>query len=413
MLKILSPLAIIVIVSINLLAQHSLTNEQRDEFLNDMVTSFETEFLWEEEGKVIANKLRAKIEKGDYAKINDAELFTATFSRDLFLLSGDRHLTVWPKPSEEDDNSAVPTEKPRSIFTREDIGKGIYYLKFDMFPRLNEALEVEIEEMMSSFVQAKAIIIDLRDNGGGSDQTVNHLAGYFFDEKTKLATSYQWGQDPHDIWATPKSTSSSLAKTRLIILISQASFSAAEAFTQRLQFRQRAFVIGEKTPGALHRSATYLMNDLFMLQWPYERSVDALQQKDIEGIGISPDLYAHYDEAKTVAINYLKNHKPESSVADEQQNEDRVIRELLSQLNSKSIDQEYLSDYLTAEGQERVLSSLTRFRQVWNQDLNAQLNNVHHPEENSLRLFIQTTSGELVMKLIMEDGRIDSLMYRL
>ncbi len=413
MFKALLQLAIILSVSSTLLAQRSLTNEQRDEFLQDMVKSFETEFLWEEEGKVIANKLRAKIENGDYAGLKDAELFTATFSRDLFSLSRDRHLSVWVKPSETEDNSALQTEKPRSVFTSEDIGKGIYYLKFDMFPRLNGALEVEIEEIMASFDQANAIIIDLRDNGGGADQTANHLAGYFFDEKTRLATSYQWGQDPQDVWATPKSTSNSLAKTKPIILTSQASFSAAEAFTQRLQFRQRAFVIGEKTPGAVHRSATYLMNDLFMLQWPYERSVDASQQKDIEGIGISPDLYAHYDEAKTVAIDYLKNQGPKSSVAVQKPNEDRIVREFLYQINSKIIDQEYLSDYLTSAGQEKVLSSLMRFKTVWNEDLNAQLNNVHHLEEGNLRLFIQTTFGELVMKLIMEDGGIDGLMYRL
>lgn len=393
-------------------AQELMDPNLRDEFLTDMVKSFEEEFLWTGKGKEIAEKLRSKIEDGDYSHFIDAELFAATFTRDLFVLSNDRHLTVELKPKPQKENGSKTEKEMTSVFTAEKVDKGIYYLKFDEFPRLDESLENEVDQIMSSMTNPESIIIDLRDNYGGSDQTVNFLAGYFFTERTKLAHSYQWGQGPEEIWAEPKKLSEHIAKAQVIILTSEATFSAAEIFTQRLQSHNKAIVIGEKTKGGAHRSATYLMSDLFLLNWPYERSEHAISKQDIEGKGIEPNVYAHYNDAKNIAIAYSKNIRADNTKKTPRPNTPLLLKAILEYINASTTEKN-IEEFLTAENKEKVLATLNRFKTVWNRDGGAKINNTHFLDDGNLRLVVNTSFGEVFLKLIMKEGRIENLLYRL
>ena len=396
----------------NLLAQKLMNSDSREEFLMDMVESFENEFLWEEKGKEIAKKLRLKIESDDYSGFMDAKLFAATFTRDLFVLSKDRHLTVELKPTEQGPKIQSPTTEKGATFKKEEIDEGIYYIKFDVFPSLSKDLEAEIDRLMSSLTDPMAIVIDLRDNYGGSDQTVNFLAGYFFEERTKLATSYKWGQEAQEIWAIPKEASKAISDARVIILTSQATFSAAEIFTQRLQLHERAVVIGEQTPGAAHRSATYVMSDIFLLNWPYERSEHAVNQQDLEGKGITPDIFAQYNHAKKTAIGYSKNKSKDEINEFEYPDKPLFLNSFLEQMNSNVIEEAFHT-YLTQQNKDKVLETFQIFKTVWNEDLNATLDNTHYLENGDIRLVVKTTFGIIFIKLLIEEGKIDKLLYRL
>lgn len=395
--------------------QKGALEKQKDEFLNDLVLSFKSEFLWQEKGERIAKKLEEKIASGVYSDIDELDLFVATLNRDLYALSNDLHLKIDlynDAPKKSPDHAQQPNT---SLITKEQIGPGIYYLKFDMFPRLSTDFEKEVVELMSSFVDPKKIILDVRDNSGGSDETVNHLIGYFFGHKKKLATSYQWNKTPKELWALPKPQSKILSKVELILLTSEASFSAAEIFTQRLQLHDRAIVIGEPTPGAAHQTMTYLMNERFLLHWPYERSIHAGTGQDLEGVGITPDHFVQYNHAKEVAVHYAKTGKVLGQNKNSTPKKTKLLDDLIVALNSKSDTsyQEFVAERGLEESQNQMLRTLFKFRAIWNTDFNGQITNVHHISRNRFRVFIKTSYGVSQMKIHLDgNGKIETLMMR-
>jgi len=384
-----------------------MSQKQKNEFLNDLVASFENEYLWKEKGKQIAKKLDSKIKNGDYSNITKADIFVATLNRDLYQFSNDLHLIVDlynPKP--KNSKKASPS-KTKSVIYKEAIDDEIYYLKFDSFPRLNKVFEKEIDDLMSSLVNSKSIIIDLRDNTGGSDETVNHIIGYFFKEKKKLATSYQWNKSPKEIWTTPKAQSQKLSNVKLIILTSQSTFSAAEIFTQRLQRHARAIVIGEQTPGAAHRTATYLMSDIFLLNWPYEQSKHAKDEQDLEAVGIVPDYLAHYNKTKKVAIKFAKKGRVKKTRKTSFQKRNNLVNTLIEALNSKSNKdyQNFMTTYVASSCRDEVSRTLLKYKTIWNKNLNGKIINIHSISENEIRLFIEANYGMRQMKITLNNKK--------
>ncbi len=407
---------LLVIITTNLtFGQINLPQKQKNEFLNDLVTSFENEFLWTEKGKQIAKELDAKIKNSDYSKIAEADIFVETLNRDLYILSNDLHLKVDLYEAEQEKSSITSKSKMKPVIQKELVTEGIYYLKFDVFPNLSKEFEKEIDNLMSSLEGSRSIIIDLRDNSGGSDETVNHLIGYFFSEEKKLGTSYQWNKPPQEIWAVPKAQSKTLSGVRLIILTSQSTFSAAEIFTQRLQLHDRAVVIGERTPGAAHRTMTYLMNDVFLLHWPYERSEHVVDNKDLEGIGIIPDYLVHYDKAIDESIKIAKGIKVEKEHSIAIPQSAQLIGDLIEALNSNSDNSinEFVDKNVTLNHQETVSRTLQKFKTVWNDSFEAKIVNIHNLPESNFRIFIETVYGVKQMKIALNgSNKIEKIMMR-
>ena len=398
------------------LGQTIMSAQQKSGFLKDLVTSFEEEFLWDKKGKDIAKSLNLMIKDGNYRNIAKADIFVETLNRDLYKLSNDLHLKVGLVNTNPIVLPNTSTSSNKPFIQREVLDSGIYYLKFDTFPKLNKPVKRDIEGIMSSFTEPKKVIIDLRDNSGGSDETVNYMIGYFFDKNIKLATSYQWNTSPKEIWAKPKPQSENLSQTELIILTSRSTFSAAEIFTQRLQKHNRAIVIGEETPGAAHRTMTYLMNDIFILYWPYERSEHEKDKSDLEGVGIKPDYQVHYNDAKEFAISFVKGDKTKVTGVNRNSKHLEMLNELDAALNSKtnSLLRKFVSIHVIKEHQKQVLSTLKKYNTVWNYQFDQEIVDVHTLLNNDLKVFFINNSGLLQMKIKLNiDNKIENIIYRL
>ena len=106
---------------------------------------------------------------------------------------------------------------------------------------------------MNCLAGARALIFDLRKNGGGEDGMVRLLAGYLFDEATELCTIHHRGERgleqsrSLDYVPGPR-----LAHLPAYVLTSVRTFSAAEDFAYNLQQRGRVTVVGEQTRGGGH-----------------------------------------------------------------------------------------------------------------------------------------------------------------
>lgn len=111
--------------------------------------------------------------------------------------------------------------------------------------------ESQVDDMMGKVKRSKALVLDLRDNGGGAETTLLRLLGHFFDKDVKMA----------DI-KTRKESKSIVAKThgkdtfngKVVVLIDSNSGSAAEVFARLMQLEKRGTVVGDRSAGKVMRS---------------------------------------------------------------------------------------------------------------------------------------------------------------
>jgi hypothetical protein len=160
---------------------------------------------------------------------------------------------------------------------------------------------------MQSVNDADALILDLRDNGGGFGETALHVAGYLFD---RPAFFY----DPRPNSPVPSHTASpvpgnTLADKPVYVLTSSRTQSAAEYFAYNLKMLKRVTLVGEKTAGRQHSGAFHRLTDDFgMGIQETARPANPFPIKGWEAIGVEPDVKVSSTEALEVAKQLAAPH---------------------------------------------------------------------------------------------------------
>lgn len=169
----------------------------------------------------------------------------------------------------------------------EDIG-GVFVWKMPAF----DLTDASVDEIMRKAQGRRAIVLDLRGNGGGAETTLLRLIGHFFDHDVKMA----------DI-KTRKESKSVIAKTRgknnmfegkVVVLVDSESGSASEVFARVMQLEKRGTVVGDRSAGAVMRSnfREYEMGTERIVTWGANiTNADVIMSdgKSLEKVGVIPD----------------------------------------------------------------------------------------------------------------------------
>lgn len=148
-----------------------------------------------------------------------------------------------------------------------------------------------VDHLFGKFKNRKALILDLRDNGGGYVVALNRLAGHFFNHDVKIADlKGRKKMDPQ----IAKGQKNSAFKGQLIVLIDGESSSASELFARVMQLEKRAVVIGDRSAGSVMRSRYHHLELGVIGGIQYGLKVtDAdlimADGKSLEHIGVTPD----------------------------------------------------------------------------------------------------------------------------
>ena len=117
-----------------------------------------------------------------------------------------------------------------------------FYVDFKSYKERNAAHDVEQEVINLKEAGVEGLIIDLRNNGGGSLQTVVDIAGLFIDKgpivqvkSTVSKTEILRDRDDKTLW-----------DGSMVILVNDLSASASEILAAALQDYERAIVLGSK-----------------------------------------------------------------------------------------------------------------------------------------------------------------------
>jgi len=162
-----------------------------------------------------------------------------------------------------------------------------------------------VRAVMDSAADASALIIDLRDNGGGRPELVALITSYLFgDEPVHLNSLYWRPRDTtQDFFTNPDVEGRKYGPDKpVFVLTSSRTFSAAEEFSYNLQARERATLVGETTGGGAHPGGGVQLPHGLMMFVPSGRAINPVTGTNWEGTGVVPDVAARAEDALEVAL---------------------------------------------------------------------------------------------------------------
>lgn len=197
-----------------------------------------------------------------------------------------------------------------------------------------------------------AVIIDLRDNGGGSPPMAAYLASAFLppDSRAYMAEHYRSGEIISQAPETPVDPARRRLTAPLIVMISARSASAAEALAYSLQSVQRAVVVGQSSMGAASMARPAATPSGFVVFVPYASTISPITNANWEGAGVIPDVVGPVADAKAHAHQMALRMATERLAEPAMAAENRWILEALE----KPVAEVALDDYAGLYGDVTV-----------------------------------------------------------
>jgi len=207
----------------------------------------------------------------------------------------------------------------------DDIAKISIYSFSDDLPLTVALWERAIQR--ANFDEVSGVIVDIRQNGGGSGFLGDQLPAYFFDADYVIGNRAEYSKLRGDFVVNP------LLEERFIlpssdlrydgsvaVLISPDCASACESFAYAMTINQRAAIIGYTPTAGLGGSVVPIaMPDGLSFNYTNSRSLGADGQINIEGKGVPPTVrvpmteatvFADYDVPLDAALRYLRSQTP-------------------------------------------------------------------------------------------------------
>jgi carboxyl-terminal processing protease len=162
-----------------------------------------------------------------------------------------------------------------------------------------EVAEPVITRALTLLDHARGLIVDVRNNGGGSDATVKLFADRFADRKRLFMITRIRNGGSHDDFEPPRywniePQGAHWYHGQVMLLTNRHSTSAAEDLALALRTLPTVTQIGETTSGVFSDIYTDTLPNGWQFAIPYARFTDHAG-KSWEGIGITPNLRTRND----------------------------------------------------------------------------------------------------------------------
>jgi hypothetical protein len=138
---------------------------------------------------------------------------------------------------------------------------------------------------------ARAVVLDLRRNGGGDPGTVALVLDWLLGDRPTRISDVVYRDRTRQWWTTGRLGELALPPgTPVAVLISARTFSSGEALAYHVQSQGRARLVGERTPGAAdHITPVRVTSDVRAFV-PEAVVRDAVTGGNWEGTGVVPDV---------------------------------------------------------------------------------------------------------------------------
>ncbi|MCA6079093.1 S41 family peptidase [Fulvivirga sedimenti] len=245
-------------------------------------------------------------ENGYFDQFKNINELATALTEAVQSINHDKHMRIFPmRVPTPPTESRAERERQGGFVESKVLDGNIGYIKLNGFadPRFGKPAA---DNAMETVLGTRALIIDLRENGGGSPHMVQYLCSYFFDEHLLLNSLY-WraGNHTEEFWTLPKVNGKKQPNLPLYILTSSYTFSGAEEFCYNMQTRNRATLIGETTGGGANPGRVMRINKDLEMSVPTGSAVNPITGTNWEGTGVTPDVRVAKELALESALELI------------------------------------------------------------------------------------------------------------
>jgi hypothetical protein len=351
----------------------TLDAAKKQAIVDEVASLLNKEYIFAETAKKMEETLRARLKNGDFDKLDAAPAFAQAVSTTLTMVSKDGHIGFAFNPTLAQDirrlmgqseEEAKKVRERRLLESRrnnfgfrkvERLAGNIGYLDFRGFASPDDAGATAIAAM-NFLAYCDAIIVDLRQNGGGDPAQIQLISSYFFSEPVHLNDLYARATGTtENYWTLPYVPGPKAAGADLYILTSARTFSGAEEFTYNMKNLKRATVIGETTGGGAHPTGTRIVQTDFVLRVPFARAINPVSRTNWEGTGVTPDIAVPaaeaFDKAYALAVEKLAAKATDPRIKGEY---DWILAGENAKKAPPRVDEKTLKTYAGVYGERKV-----------------------------------------------------------
>lgn len=278
----------------------------RTAVLEGVISSLKQAYVFPDMALEIEKGLRQQQQRGELDSLRSANALARTLTDRLKALAhGDQHLEVRyfaqavPEPSKDgeasaEEQAALALKMRRLNAGFETVGRfrgNVGYLELHKFWRPKDVAP-KLPAAMKLIADTDALIIDLRDCGGGDPETVMMVASFLFDERVHLNDVYWRDENRLEARWTSATVEGERygGRRKIYVLTSGETASGCEDLAYALKNAGRATLIGETTTGAAHAGSPKRLTEHFMMFVPTGRPISPVTHTDWEGVGVTPDV---------------------------------------------------------------------------------------------------------------------------
>ncbi|HEV2567932.1 S41 family peptidase [Sphingomonas sp.] len=318
------PVVVLAAISAGSAPARPIDAAERRAIITGAAQLIEDRYVYADRGQEFAKQLRAAAARDIFRSATDTEAFAQAFTDHLMVLSKDGHFSVDYREEPE-----ASTDSAGADFVAAELekwyGRGVNhgfeavrrldgnvgYLDLTVFAPLRMAADLATGAM-TMLAQSDALIVDLRNNGGGMSEMVLFLSAYLLDGPIEMSAEYERPtrkmlRFTSPAWVPGRHFSSSKP---VYVLTSRKTFSAAEAFAYDLQALGRVTVVGETSGGGAHPFEYRPISNQFFLSLPERRSINPITCTDWQGKGVKPDVEVPADRALEEALALARKAAP-------------------------------------------------------------------------------------------------------
>lgn len=323
----------------------------RTQVIDAILKRLNDSYVFPDVAKKMEQSIRERLDKKEYDQITSSKEFAKKLTDDLQAISKDKHLRVRyshqeiPERGPRREPTAEEREERRRDLTWMNHGFGkverlrgnIGYLEFFNFA--DEELGADTVAAAMNFINGTdALIIDMRNNGGGNPAMVALVCSYLFGPEPVHLNDLYWreGNRTDEFWTRKEVAGKRYLNKDVYVLTSKRTFSGAEEFSYNLKNLKRATIIGETTGGGAHPGGGFRISEHFGMFVPTGRAISPITKTNWEGTGVTPDVAVPADQALLVArlmamkksLTTLKNPDFKAGVEDEIQKLEKELAAL-------------------------------------------------------------------------------------
>ncbi len=277
-----------------------LSAEEKKEAVDRLVEALSKSYVFPDVADRMGEAVRARQQKGEYDKLDDPQTFAEALTDHLQAVSHDKHMRV------RCEGGAPAAGAPRRHFPESEeefrrvnfgfekvqlLPGNVGYVDLRMFAPADLAGPTAAAAM-DFLANTDALVIDLRENGGGQPDMVQLFCSYLFGpEPVHLNDLYfRPMNETHQFWTLPWLPGKRYVGKDVYVLTSHSTFSGAEECTYNLQTQKRAQIVGETTGGGANPGGRVELSKHLSAFVPSGRAINPVTGTNWEGTGVEPEV---------------------------------------------------------------------------------------------------------------------------